>query len=809
MNNDGYTDIIYSGIREGSGYISKVALFDPTKRLFEEQLQFSFGDYQSLNVEFGDFDADNDLDILLNGKEKTTNRDLFLVYKNVQNESASIIQSINSGGKANLISSNEFNISSRMNNLFNLDISSASNNNVLISKFNENRPPTTPANLKESVLRKIQFKYRVSFNWGASNDDKTPITGLTYELRVGTTPGASDVVVSSSMENGFKLIPEEGNVGRNKTWEIDLPAGRYYWSVQAIDASLAGSPFATERSFNITSTGGICNIELPTASVIGNKTFICNGDTAILKSSVSGGIQWFKDDVPLVNATDSLLKITTFGNYKLIKNVSGCSSGFSNILNIQVRPLPASGTVSFGTVIPCEGSNLLLTATSDSVVAWYKDNILISGKIGKTFNATTSGSYSIVSNSSNGCSSVKSTPLLVNFKPVPNSDVTLSNKSICEGTKTTLSVKTGTNYFYQWSKDGVDITGATSSTYITGDSGIYKAKVSLDGCNSISNGDTLKVYSIPKTPSLTSSSSSACEGTKIDLTSSVTPELRWFKDTSLISGIIGNVYSVSTSGSYSVSAVLNNCISPKSNSINITIKPLPKSLVTLSNKSICAGTQTTLSVQPGTNYIYQWSRNGIEINGATDATYLASDSGIYKAKVTLDDCSSISLGDTLKVYSIPTKPSITKDTTQIVSSSPVGNQWYLDGKIIPGATEQRFRPSVQGSYTVLINLNNCESPISDSYYFLTTAIVNLSDGQYIKAYPNPVHSFGNLTIDWNIGGNNNKLKLQVFNIVGKLVLNKEISKNDNKIQIPGASGLYTIKLTYNKIQTSIIRIYKN
>ena len=654
LNNDGFADLIYSGTREGSGYISKVALYDTDKKIFDEQLQFSFGDYQNLTIEFGDFDADNDLDILLYGRERSSNKDLFRVYKNVQNESAAVFKAIKPGGKANLFRSNEIMIESRMNNLNVNELSSTAlgSNKVLADPFSENNPPSTPKNIKESVVRKIQLRTRVRFSWDASVDDNTPAKGLTYELRVGTRPGSSDVVVSSSSQNGYKLTPEEGNAGRNLSWDIDLPAGKYYWSVQAVDASLSGSVFSAERQFTVTSAGGICSVDIPTLSIMQNNNAICPGDTALLKSSIASGIQWYKDNVLITGNTDSILKVTQPGSYKVAKSVSGCAAENSNVVVISQKSAPSSGNISVSSSVPCTGGSIQLNSSSDSVIAWYKDDVLISGVSGKTFTATQSGAYSIVSKGSNGCLSSRSSIFDLRFKPYPTALTTVSTKSICEGAKTNLTAQSGTNYTYQWSRNGTDIAGATSATYAAGDSGIYKVKVSLDGC------------------------------------------------------------------------------------------------------------------------------------------------------------SSVSAGDTLRVFPVPSKPTISRNSTDLVSSGSSGNQWYLDGSAVAGATGQNFKPSASGNYTVRVKLNGCESLVSESYYFLITSILNFDNGQFIKFYPNPVDHNGILVIERKLNDEGRGLNVKVLDALGREVINKEMKRSESAINIPGASGTYFVQLKWGNGSSRLIKIFK-
>jgi len=79
------------------------------------------------------------------------------------------------------------------------------------------------------------------------------MSGWTYNLRVGRTPGGNEVLPSQSASNGWRRLPAPGNCGQ-LAWHTltNLAPGTYYWSVQAIDAGLAGSSFAPGHSFAFT-----------------------------------------------------------------------------------------------------------------------------------------------------------------------------------------------------------------------------------------------------------------------------------------------------------------------------------------------------------------------------------------------------------------------------------------------------------------------------------------------------------------------------------------------------------------------------
>lgn len=62
------------------------------------------------------------------------------------------------------------------------------------------------------------------------------------------------------------------------------------------------------------------------------------------------------------------------------------------------------------------------------------------------------------------------------------------------------------------------------------------------------------------------------------------------------------------------------------------------------------------------------------------------------------------------------KPVITYSVGVLWSSSSTGNQWFLNGVAIPGATDNGWSPRDTGNYTVLVMQNGCNSLMSDSVH---------------------------------------------------------------------------------------------
>jgi hypothetical protein len=109
-----------------------------------------------------------------------------------------------------------------------------------------NVPPSAPTNLSTQVVGST-----MTATWDPGTDAETPSAGLTYNLRVGTTPGGAEICgAMADASTGCRTIPAFGNTNHNTSWKIELPSpipSALYWSVQAVDACFAGSQFATDQ----------------------------------------------------------------------------------------------------------------------------------------------------------------------------------------------------------------------------------------------------------------------------------------------------------------------------------------------------------------------------------------------------------------------------------------------------------------------------------------------------------------------------------------------------------------------------------
>jgi uncharacterized protein (TIGR03437 family) len=108
------------------------------------------------------------------------------------------------------------------------------------SDYQRNTPPTPPA-----TLQSVAAETTANLSWDAGHDAETPEIFLTYNLRVGRTPGGNEVFSGAIPAGG-------GNTGHSfQKRLIRLAPGAYFWSVQTVDAGFARSAWAQEESFTV------------------------------------------------------------------------------------------------------------------------------------------------------------------------------------------------------------------------------------------------------------------------------------------------------------------------------------------------------------------------------------------------------------------------------------------------------------------------------------------------------------------------------------------------------------------------------
>jgi len=316
---------------------------------------------------------------------------------------------------------------------------------------------------------------------------------------------------------------------------------------------------------------------------------------------------------------------------------------------------------------------------------------------------------------------------------------TYSN-TICRGASVTFTagpVNGGINPKYQW-KVGNVLVGTNSPTYTTSNltnGSVVTCTLTSDvSCtNSItvtSEPITISISSPPLSTVVASGPTTFCAGKNVLLKAPVAPDYtyQWRMEGINIGNATGSTYTATTAGAYSVLVTNFDGCTSTSQTINVTINPVPLATVAAASAlTFCAGKNVQLKAIAGTGYTYQWKRGATDIAGANLSTYTAVTTGIYTVTVTnASGCSAISAGLNVVVKPLPsatitpTGPTTFCSNKNVLLRANTGTnytyKWIRGAVAIAGATQPNYTANLPGLYTVVVtNSSGCSvtsSPVA-------------------------------------------------------------------------------------------------
>lgn len=236
----------------------------------------------------------------------------------------------------------------------------------------------------------------------------------------------------------------------------------------------------------------------------------------------------------------------------------------------------------------------------------------------------------------------------------------------------------------------------------------------------------------------------------------------------IISGGATATPTVNATGTYTLTVTdLGNSLTSTDQVIVNTNTSVPN-VSAGSGSAICSGNSTTLNGSSSTTGVtYNWYGPGI-VSGGSTLTPTVNAVGSYTLTVT-DPANGCTANDVVAVTAgtAPATPTITQNGSTLTSSSSTGNQWYLDGTAIPGATSQTYTYTAIGDYTVIVTNSSCSSASSAITTIISVGIAENNFENQITIYPSPAQDF--FIIEGNF---NERIKLTLTNISGKQVVNK-------------------------------------
>ncbi|MES2592577.1 MAG: T9SS type A sorting domain-containing protein [Bacteroidota bacterium] len=453
---------------------------------------------------------------------------------------------------------------------------------------------------------------------------------------------------------------------------------------------------------------------MPVATITpaGPITFTAGSSVVLNATTATGYVyQWKKDGANITGATSPSYSANQAGSYQLKVTLGSCSK-WSSLLAVTVIPSTTATITASGPLTFCEGANVTMNANTGVgyTYQWKKDNIIINGATSSSYSVVTSGSYAV--DVTNAGTTTTSAPQIATVLPLPVAIITPGGPtSFTSGDSVVLSANAGSGYIYQWKKEGVNIIGATNSSYTASQAGSYQVKVTSGSCPNWSAPIIVTV--LPSTTATITASGplTFCEGANVTLNANtgVGYTYQWKKDNIIINGATNSSYIAGASGSYAVDLTNAGATTTSAPQI-VTVSPLPVAIITPGGPtSFTSGDSVILSANAGSGYIYQWKKEGVNILGATNSSYTASQAGSYQVKVTSGSCPN---------WSAPIVITVLPPTATITASGPItfcaGNnvtlnansgtgytyQWKKDNIIINGATGSSYIAVSSGSYAV-------------------------------------------------------------------------------------------------------------
>jgi hypothetical protein len=526
------------------------------------------------------------------------------------------------------------------------------------------------------------------------------------------------------------------------------------------------------------------------------------------------------NSVGTVNGLDMTFLTTGCASPGAPGTITGPTNGCGNSLGNVYTVAPIALATAYTWTVP-PGSTITAGANTHSITVTF---------------GPTSGNVTV--SGSNSCGSGPGATLAITINPAPVPTITGSNSMCVNSGYYYYSTQAGmSNYTWTISSGGIITWGqGTNSIQVTwptaGSQSVNVNYMNATGCMAGTPTQfPVTVNPVPGSAGTITGSASACGGAA-GVAYSTTPILNastyvWTlpAGATIATGAGTNSITVNfaaNASSGNITVYGNNLCGNGSMStpFSVSISALPSAAGTITGTaSVCQGTSgvsySVTSITGATSYTWTLPAGATIASGAlTNSIMVDFGTGASSGVITVVGNNSCGNGTVSPNYNVtlnpvPATPTISLTANnELLSSSTTGNQWYLDGTAIPGATGQSYTPMQSGTYTCIVTLSGCSSAVSNPISVVMTGVRDLSNTLPVLLYPNPNNGRFTLQID---GVESQEVDLSVVNALGVTIFERQgvaVSENYKEVIDLSSSpaGIYWVKLTnkYSRVVKKVI-----
>lgn len=527
----------------------------------------------------------------------------------------------------------------------------------------------------------------------------------------------------------------------------------------------------------------------PAVNINAGATALCLGQSTTLTATSTNPnytYQW-SPSTGLSGTTGATVTAqpTTTITYTVIGTDGACANIDS--ITISVGPASQAGIAAISSDTVCSGTPVILSLTgsvgtiqwqSNTGSGWVNETGPGSNSASYTVNPTVSTSYRAVV-TSGGCAPSTSATVSVFVIVVP--DPVTVNDTLCgPGIANLIANGTGTINWYSSPSGGTPIaTGGTYNPSVSSTTTYYVEAVSGGGSFSLP----------PANPGIGTQSlnSSFDYGLSFDCLQQATLE-KVTIEPAQTGNVTINLRQTQGGAILNTMTVAVTAFQQTVVNLGFIINPGTGYRLELANGSVQCYYNSTGAVYP-----YTSPNSPIIITGYLNPAQTTGPIYYYFYNWQVSQgCRSNIVPVTAVVHPAVPTPTISQNGSQLTSSSPVNNQWYLNGNPIPGATGQVYNATQAGTYTVVVTdpLTGCSAT---SQPVIITGIGAAPLPASVALFPNPAKDKMYMVTDGSLSGN---ATIHLKDLTGRIIHTQDlhlISGKTSEVNLPYASGVYLLE----------------